>query len=79
MGLTEREKEWGVKASRFLKARLKQAGVGYKELAERMNKHGMNETDTSIAGKLSRGTFAVSFFLAVLAVLEMEGMRLEDL
>jgi len=64
MGLTEREKEWGMKASRFLKAELKRAGIGYKELAERLNKHGLQETETSITGKLARGTFAVSFFLA---------------
>ena len=79
MPLTAREKEWGLKASRFLKAELKRAGVGYKELAERLNRHGMEETETSITGKLARGTFAASFFLAVLAVLEMEGVRLEDL
>jgi hypothetical protein len=79
MGLTDREKEWGVKASRFLKGELKKAGVGYKELAERLNRHGMEESETSITGKLARGTFAASFFLAVLAVLEMEGIRLEDL
>jgi hypothetical protein len=58
---------------------LKRAGIGYKELAERLNKHGMEETETSITGKLARGTFAVSFFLAVLAVLEMEGVKLADL
>ena len=79
MGLTDREREWGQKASRFLKAELKRAGIGYKELAERLNKHGMEETETSITGKLARGTFAVSFFLACLAVLEMEGISLEDL
>jgi Domain of unknown function (DUF6471) len=79
MGLTDREKEWGMKASRFLKAELKRAGIGYKELAGRLNKHGMEETETSITGKLARGAFAVSFFLAVLSVLEMEGVRLEDL
>lgn len=79
MGLTEREKEWGTKASRFLKAELKRAGIGYKELAERLNAHGMEETETSITGKLARGTFAVSFFLAVLAVLELTGVNLEDL
>ncbi len=77
--MTDREKEWGTKASRFLKAELKRAGVGYKELAERLNKHGLQETETSITGKLARGAFAVSFFLACLAVLEMEGVRLEDL
>jgi hypothetical protein len=79
MGLTDREKEWGAKASRFLKARLKHAGVGYKELAERLNAHGMEETETSITGKLARGAFAVSFFFAVLTVLELEGIQLEDL
>jgi hypothetical protein len=79
MGLTEREREWGIKASRFLKAELKRAGIGYKELAERLNKHGLQETETSITGKLARGTFAVSFFLASLAVLELEGVQLEDL
>jgi hypothetical protein len=79
MGLTEREREWGSKASRFLKAELKRAGIGYKELAERLNKHGLEETETSITGKLARGTFAASFFLACLAVLEMEGITLEDL
>jgi hypothetical protein len=79
MGLTDREKEYGAKASRFLKAELKRAGIGYKELAQRLNKLGMEETETSITGKLARGTFAASFFLACLAVLEMEGLRLEDL
>jgi hypothetical protein len=44
-----------------------------------LNKHGLQETETSITGKLARGTFAASFFLACLAALEMEGMRLVDL
>jgi hypothetical protein len=79
MGLTDQEREWGSKASRYLKAELKRAGVGYKELAERLNKHGLEETETSITGKLARGTFAVSFFLACLAALELEGVRLEDI
>jgi hypothetical protein len=48
-------------------------------LAELLNKHGLEETETSITGKLALGTFAVSFFLAVLAALEMEEVRLEDL
>ena len=79
MGLTDREREWGAKASRYLKAELKRAGVGYKELAERLNKHGMEESETSITGKLARGTFAVSFFLACLAVLELTGVDLAEL
>ena len=76
MAVTDREKEWGAKASRFIKAELKRAGIGYKELAERLTAHGMEETETSVAGKLSRASFGVAFFLAVLAVLELEGLTL---
>ena len=79
MGLTEREKEWGMKASRFLKAELKRAGIGYKELAERLNKHGLEETEIGIASKLARGTFSATFLLACLVVLEREGMTLAEL
>jgi hypothetical protein len=79
MGLTEREKEWATRASRFLKAELKRAGVGYKELAQRLNEHGLKETEDSITAKLSRGTFSATFLLACLAVLELEGVLLEDL
>jgi hypothetical protein len=79
MSMTDKEKEWGNKASRFLKAELKRLGIGYKELAERLNAHGLEETETSITGKLARGAFATSFFLAVLTVLGMEGVQLEDL
>jgi hypothetical protein len=32
-----------------------------------------------ITGELNRGTFAATWFLAVLAALELEGVRLEDL
>lgn len=77
--MTGKEKEWGVRASRFIKAELKRADVGYKELAERLNKHGLRETETSITGKLGRGAFAASFFLACLAVLGRNEIRVEDI
>jgi hypothetical protein len=79
VGLTDKEREWGAKASRFIKAELKRADIGYKELAERLNSRGLEETETSITGKLARGTFAASFLLACLAALELEGIRLEDI
>jgi hypothetical protein len=79
MGLTDREREWGARASRFLKAELKRKGLGYKELVERLNKHGLEETETSITGKLARGTFAASFFLACLVALELESVSLAEI
>ena len=79
MAATDREKEWAGKASRFLKAELKRAGVSYKELARRLNEHGLIETEDSITSKLGRGTFAVTFFLGCLFVLEIGMVQLEDL
>jgi hypothetical protein len=79
MGITEREKEWADKTRRYLKAELKRADIGYKELADRLNAHGLEETEASITSKLARGTFAASFLLAVLTVLELEGIQLSDL
>jgi hypothetical protein len=78
MGQENREKDWGSKASRFLKAELKRTGVGYKELAERLKKDGLEETETSIAGKLSRGAFAASFLLAAMEAIGLEQVRLQD-
>jgi hypothetical protein len=66
-------------ASRFLKAELKRAGIGYKELAERLKQDGLEETETSIAGKLSRGAFAASFLLATMDAIGLEQVRLQDI
>lgn len=79
MGLAATEKELADKTARFLKAELKRAGVTYAQLANQLEAHGLKETEDSISSKLSRGTFAATFFLATLAALEKEEMRLADL
>ena len=67
-----KQPSWEDRAKRFLKAELKRADVSYKELAERLAKHGLAETEASVASKLSRGTFAATFFLASLIGLDVE-------
>lgn len=79
MGMTDREREWAEKARRFIKAEAKRAGVTYAQLAEKLTAHGLEETETSIASKLGRGTFAVTFFLGCLEVLGLGGVHLEDM
>jgi urease accessory protein UreF len=79
LGLATTEKELAGKATRFLKAEMKRAGVTYAELAKRLEKHGLQETEASIANKLSRGTVAATLFLATLAALGVDGIQLEDL
>jgi hypothetical protein len=70
---------WEERAKRFLKAELARADVGYRELAERLKKHGLQETEASVANKLSRGTFSATFMLAALIAIGAEIVRLEDI
>jgi hypothetical protein len=80
MGLAKTEEEWGIRASAFLKAKMKEAGVTYAELAKRLKKHGFkDETEAGITMKLKRGTFAATFFLACLAAMELEGVVLDEI
>jgi hypothetical protein len=68
---------WEERTKRFLKAELARADVGYRELAERLKKHGLKETEASIANKISRGTFSATFLLATLKAIEADVVRLE--
>ena len=80
MVLPKAEEEWGQRAAAFLKAEMKKAEVTYAELAKRLKKHGFKEeTEGSITMRLKRGSFPASWFLAVLAALELDGVALEEI
>jgi Domain of unknown function (DUF6471) len=79
MGFAKSEAEIAERAARFIKAELKRANVTYEELAERLKEHGLSETRNSITGKLKRGTFPATFFLAVMAAVGRENVNLGDL
>jgi len=73
------EEEWSERAKRFLKAKLKQSDVTYVTLAERLNEKGWTESQASIASKISRGAFTATFFLAALAEIGCEIIRIEEI
>ena len=74
-----KEEDWAEHVRRFIKAELKREDVTYEELAKRLKKHGFEESASSIANKLKRGTFSATFFLAVMAAIGLEEFRLKDL
>jgi SOS response regulatory protein OraA/RecX len=79
MGISS-EEEWAERAAAFLKHKLQQQEVTYAELAKRLKKHGFKaESENSITAKLKRGTFPATWFLAVLAALEQDGVALEEI
>lgn len=79
MALKPSNKSWEDRVRLFLKAEIKRADISYEELAARLKDHGINENAASLANKLARGTFAATWFLACLAALELDGVRLEDI
>ena len=79
MGIASTEAEWQARASAFLKAKMKEKGVTYVGLKDRLKAHGFDETEASITMKLKRGTFAATFLFACMAALELEGVALAEL
>lgn len=79
MGLAKSEVEWAERASTFLKTKLKEKEVTYVEMAKRLKKHGLTETEASITNKLKRGSLSATFFLACIAALELEGAALAEI
>jgi hypothetical protein len=77
--ITEKEREWAHRARRFVRAEIKRAEISYAELAQRLKEHGLEETEASIANKLSRGTFGAIFFLATMKAIGREMVNLSDI
>jgi len=79
MGYAKTEREWAERAARHIKAELKRAEMTYDDLADKLKKHGFDESKSSIASKLSRATMSAHFFLAALAAMGRDQLSLEDI
>ena len=66
------------RVKRYLKAELKRAGVGYKELAERLTAMGLPESEGSITVKINRGAFPAWFLIAAMESIGVSSLRLSD-
>lgn len=63
---------WENEARGILKAELARRGVTYAMLAKRLQEIEVQETERSIANKMSRGTYSFVFFLQCLSALGLE-------
>jgi hypothetical protein len=68
--MTASSADYADRAKRYLKAELKRAGVGYKELAERLT--------GSITVKINRGAFPAWFLIAAMEAIGASSLRLQD-
>ena len=68
--------EYADRVKRYLKAELKRAGVGYKELAERLTAAGIPESEGSITVKINRGAFPAWFLIAAMEAIGVDKISL---
>jgi hypothetical protein len=66
--------KWQARAKGLLKAELKRRNVSYKQLAEKLSKIGVSETEENIANKISRGGFSTVFLLQCLDAIDCKNL-----
>ncbi len=70
------ESEWAEHAKGILKAELKRRNISYKQLADMLQKIGVEEKEANINNKISRGGFSAVFFLQCLEVIGCQSLDL---
>lgn len=68
---------WENEARRIVRAELVRRGVTYERLANRLQAIGVQETERSIANKMSRGTFPFVFVLQCMKVIGAASVSFE--
>lgn len=63
-------------AKNILKGELKRRGVTYAQLAEKLEKIGVHETERNLNNKISRGGFSAAFLLQCMLAIGSDVVRL---
>jgi hypothetical protein len=70
------DETWKSRVKLLLKGELSRRGIGYKELAVKLEALGVPETEQNIANKLSRGGFSAVFLIQCLDAIDCKTLRL---
>ena len=70
-------KEFEDLAKNVLKGELKRRGITYADLAKRLEKIGVSETERNLNNKISRGGFSAAFLFQVMMAIEAKDLRLD--
>lgn len=61
--------DWPTACSRLLKAEIARTDITLAKLAKRLQRLGLEETETTLKNKLYRGTFSMAFFIQCMRAL----------
>jgi hypothetical protein len=74
-----KDKAWEDRVKGLLKAELKRRNIGYRELAERLEKLGVKDSERNIANKISRGGFTAVFLVQALSAIGCQSLDLRSM
>jgi hypothetical protein len=69
---------WNAKATRILRNTLAADAMPRKELVRRLKTVGVNDSQTAIASKLSRGKFSFAFLLQIMAAIDVGHLDIDE-
>jgi hypothetical protein len=70
--------QWQNRVRGLLRAELARRNISYKELIERLDAIGVQESENNISNKLVRGTFTAAFMIQCLDAIGCRVLRLKE-
>jgi hypothetical protein len=71
-------KEWQARVKRILKAELTRRDISYRDLAERLQAIGVEDSERNISNKISRGGFTAAFLIQVMDAIGCRTLHLDN-
>ena len=69
--------DWEARTKGLLKAELKRRGVTYEDLAQRLARIGITDSEPNIRNKIARGAFTAQFLLQCMEAIGAKELRLD--
>jgi hypothetical protein len=71
-------RDWQAQAKGIIRGELKRRNLSYKDLAERLQAIGVNDTEKNVVNKIARGGFTAVFFLQCMGAIGVRDIHLID-
>jgi Domain of unknown function (DUF6471) len=76
--MVAKRKDWKALVKGLLKAELARRSLSYADLAEKLAKIGVKDSERNISNKISRGSFTAIFFVQCMDAIGCKTIHLED-
>ena len=71
-------RDWQAQVKGLLKAELKRRDLSYRDLAQKLEAIGVNDSERNISNKIARGSFTAVFFVQCLEAIGCKNVHLNE-